>query len=67
LEAVNVAFASVNDMQGLSEHPHLRRVTVDTPNGPVSYPAPAALFDGAARSFGAVPALAPIKDTQDER
>jgi citrate lyase subunit beta/citryl-CoA lyase len=45
----------------------LRRVTVDTPNGPVSYPAPAALFDGAARSFGAVPALAPIKDTQDER
>ena len=56
LEA-DVAFATVNDMQGLSEHPHLRRVTVDTPNGPVSYPAPAPIFVGDPRQFGAVPAL----------
>lgn len=56
LEA-DVAFATVNDMQGLAEHPHLRRITVDTPNGPVSYPAPAPIFVGESRQFGAVPAL----------
>lgn len=54
----DVAFASVNDMEGLSHHPHLRRITVDTPNGPVSYPAPAAIFEDERRSYGAVPALA---------
>lgn len=57
LTRADVAFASVNDMEGLSRHPHLRRVTVETPNGPVSYPAPAAIFDAAPRSLGAVPAL----------
>ena len=44
-------------MDGLSHHPHLRRITVDTPNGPVSYPAPAPIFDGEERHFGPVPAL----------
>lgn len=53
----DVALASVNDMQALSQHPHLRRITVDTPNGPVSYPAPAAVFAGESRTYGAVPAL----------
>lgn len=56
LEA-DVAFATVNDMQGLSDHPHLRRITVDTPNGPVSYPAPAPIFVGEPRHYGPVPAL----------
>lgn len=55
----DVALAAVNDMAGLSAHPHLRRITVDTPNGPVSYPAPAAIFDAEPRDYGAVPALAP--------
>ena len=55
--AADVAFAAVNDMDGLSHHPHLRRITVDTPNGPVSYPAPAPIFDGEERHFGPVPAL----------
>lgn len=54
----DVAFASVNDMEGLSNHPHLRRITVDTPNGPVSYPAPAPVFAHEQRRYGAVPALA---------
>lgn len=54
----DVALASVSDMGQLSDHPHLRRITVETANGPVSYPAPAAIFDGEARSYGAVPALA---------
>lgn len=57
LIAADVAFASVNDMAGLSAHPHLRRITVDTPNGPVSYPAPAAVFVGEGRHYGAVPAI----------
>lgn len=53
----DIALAVVNDMQGLSQHPHLRRITVATPNGPVSIPAPAVLFDGEARDYGPVPAL----------
>lgn len=53
----DVAFASINDMAGLSQHPHLRRITVDTPNGQVSYPAPAPIFADEARNYGPVPAL----------
>lgn len=56
LEA-DVAFASVNDMAALSAHPHLRRVTVDSPAGPVSFPAPAPIFMGEERRYGAVPAI----------
>ena len=61
LVAADVAFASVNDMDGLSRHPQLRRITVDTPNGPVSYPAPGAVFVGEPRSYGAVPALPEVE------
>lgn len=57
LEKADVAFASVNDMAALSAHPHLRRVTVETPSGPVSYPAPGPVFAGAERRYGPVPAL----------
>lgn len=57
LDKADVAFARVNDMDALSAHPHVRRVTVETPNGPVSYPAPAAIVDGETRSFGPVPAV----------
>ena len=38
-------------------HPHLRRITVETPSGPVSYPAPAARSAAASRRYGKVPAL----------
>jgi len=57
----NIALAAVNDMEGLSRHPQLRRITVDTPNGPVSLPAPAAVFAGEERHYGAVPALKPFQ------
>jgi len=57
LNAADVAFAAVNDMAGLARHPHLRRMVVETPNGPVSLPAPAPLFAGETRRYGAVPAL----------
>lgn len=58
LASCDIAFARLNDMAGLAAHPHLRRITVDTPNGPVSIPAPAPLFDGQPRRPGPVPALA---------
>lgn len=61
LEKAKVAFASVNDMEGLSHHPHLRRIQVQTPNGAVSYPAPAPIFVGESRKYGPVPALTHVK------
>jgi len=57
LSEADIAYASVNDMAALSNHPHLRRITVDTPAGPVSFPAPAPIFAGLSRSYGAVPGL----------
>ena len=47
LEAADIAFARVNDVAGFIEHPHLRRISVETPSGPVSYPAPAPIRDQA--------------------
>jgi len=41
----------------LGRHPHLRRMTVDSPTGPVHMPAPTAIHDGGVRQYGAVPAL----------
>ena len=60
LEA-DIAFAAVNDMAGLARHPHLRRVEIETPNGPVSLPAPAPIFAGERRRYGPVPALKPME------
>lgn len=57
LQRADVALARVNDMAGLSAHPHLRRITVDTPNGPVSYPAPAPKIAQVSRHYRGVPAL----------
>ena len=38
-------------MADLAVHPHLRRIEVDTPNGKVSYAAPAAIFVGRAAAL----------------
>ncbi len=57
LAAADIAFARVNDSALLSTHPHLRRITVDAPTGPVSLPAPPAQRAEEPRSYGAVPAL----------
>ncbi|PZO79990.1 MAG: carnitine dehydratase [Sphingomonas hengshuiensis] len=57
LIAADVAFAGVNDMAALSVHPHLRRITVDTPAGPVAIPAPAPRLMGETRDYRPVPAL----------
>src|SRR4030095_13000051 len=37
LEAAGIAFARVNDVAGLIAHPQLRRISVATPSGEVSY------------------------------
>jgi formyl-CoA transferase len=57
LTAAGIAFARVNGPAELARHPHLRRITVGTPSGPVSYPAPASQRAGTARHYGPVPAL----------
>ncbi len=56
LGAADIAFARVNTAAELSQHPHLRRISVGTPSGPVSYPAPPRSVD-AGRRYGPVPAL----------
>lgn len=57
LVRADVAFASVNDMAALSAHPHLRRITVETPAGRVALPAPAPIVVGEERDYGPVPAI----------
>jgi itaconate CoA-transferase len=57
LDEADIAFAEVNTMADLAVHPHLRRIEVDTPKGKISYAAPAAIFVGEDRRYGAVPAI----------
>jgi len=57
LADADIAFAEVNTVDDLAHHPHLRRIEVNTPNGVVSYPAPAAIFVGEPRHYRAVPAI----------
>ncbi len=59
LARADIAFARVSDMALLGRHPHLRRIAVGSPSGPVSYPAPPReRRDG----YGAVPALGELTD-----
>ena len=67
LADADIAFAEVNTMADLAIHPHLRRIEVATPNGVVSHPAPAAIFVGQPREYGAVPALGEHTDTAEAR
>ena len=57
LQRADIAFGRVSDPESLRHHPHLRRITIGSPTGPVSYPAPAASWPGAPRHYGAIPAL----------
>ncbi len=63
LSDADIAFAEVNTMADLAVHPHLRRIEVDTPNGKVSYPAPASIFVGEPRHYAAVPGIGDHNDT----
>jgi itaconate CoA-transferase len=57
LDAAGIAFAQVNTTAELAHHPHLRRITIGTQHGPVSYPAPAELHASTSRRYGPVPSL----------
>ena len=57
LATAGIAFAQVNTTAELAHHPHLRRITIGTQHGPVSYPAPAELHASTSRRYGPVPAL----------
>ena len=57
LERARVAYGRVSTMADLEAHPQNRRVTVDTPSGPVTCLAPGALHDGCVPDFRPVPAL----------
>ncbi len=57
LAAAAIAFARVNGPAELAHHPHLRRISVGTPHGAVSYPAPAERHAASTRHYGPVPAL----------
>ena len=54
LAAADIAFGRVSDTAHLAVHPQLHRITVETPSGPVSYPAPPRAHPA---RYGAVPAL----------
>lgn len=55
LRAAGTAYGFVNEVADLARHPALRRITVTTPNGPVSYAAPPIRWADDQRRFGPVP------------
>lgn len=64
LAAAGIAFARVNDLQAVLCHPHLRRVRVGSPAGPVDLPAPPARWmKQDPEVFGDLPALGAHTDS----
>ncbi len=57
LSEADIAFAEVNTMADLTSHPHLRRIEIETPEGTVAHPAPAAIFMDQDRNYTPVPAV----------
>ena len=58
LEEAQVAFARVNDVLAVLQHPHFRQVMVESPGGPIGLPTPPAkVMHAPAPSFGPLPAL----------
>ena len=57
LRESGIAFGEVNDVAGLSEHPSLKRIEVDTAGGHVSMVSPPASIVGEDYALGSVPAL----------
>ena len=57
LAAAKVAYAAINTVAELSDHPHLRRIAVQTPHGEARMAAPAYQFRGEDRQYRPVPAL----------
>lgn len=63
LDAAEIAYGRVNDVHGLALHPHLALTTIETPNGPVDMPAPAARHVGDTATYKALPALGAHTDS----
>jgi crotonobetainyl-CoA:carnitine CoA-transferase CaiB-like acyl-CoA transferase len=57
LRSADIAHAAVNTIGDLSRHPHLRRITVGSPSGPVDLPAPPARTSSTAVAYGPSPVL----------
>jgi formyl-CoA transferase len=57
LTEADIAFGRVNTPAELARHPHLRRIAIGSPTGPISVPAPAAQHAGEPRRYGPVPAV----------
>jgi itaconate CoA-transferase len=57
LETGGIAFASINDLAGLSQHPQLRRCSVASPSGSVNLVAPPVSGSGNEIKLRPVPAL----------
>jgi len=57
LRAANTAFGFVNGVAEFAHHPALRRITVQTPGGPVAIAAPPVLTEDGPRALGPVPAI----------
>jgi len=55
LKKAQIAFGEINDVAGLSAHPALRRVEVESPTGKVVMAAPPATINGVERQLGPVP------------
>ena len=62
LRAANTAYGFVNDLAAFSRHPALRRVTVETPGGPVAIAAPPIITSDGPRRLGPVPAIGADSD-----
>ncbi len=63
LDTADIAYGRVSDIATLLKHPHLRRMAIGSPRGEVLLPQPAAQVQGAARSFGPVPAIGSHDDS----
>ena len=63
LNAATIAYGSLNEVSDLSVHPQLRRMTVQTPSGPVEVVAPPIQVRGESLRPGPVPALGQHTET----
>ncbi len=57
LQQAGIAYGRLNDIAGLSGHPQLRRVTIDTPSGDAQVAAVAAMRSNASETIRKVPAI----------
>jgi len=57
LEAAGIAYGRLNEIDAVADHPHVRRLEVHTPAGPIKVIAPPALINGHAPELRAVASL----------